>query len=334
MKNISLFLLLSILFSSCEAILMKPVPEQTPQAVFEQVWQFADKKYSFFDYKKINWVATKAKYQPLIKDKMSDEELFKVCADMLSELKDGHVNLKSDFDYGRNWSWYLDYPENFNYSFVERNYFKSKEQFLDAFVLYDFGDVLYIYYGDFMSTVSKEDMDYVVEKMKGKKGLIIDIRGNHGGSVANVSAIAGRFIDKKTKIGESWIKSGPNHESFTKSDEILEYNKSLKTNATSRIVLLTNRNCYSAANFFTLYMKALPQVTIVGDKTGGGGGIPAISDLSNGWKVRVSTTRTFDNAGFNIENGIDPHIKIDLLKADEDKGKDTILEKGLAILRK
>lgn len=334
MKNIVFFLAVLFFATSCETVLMTPEPANNPQAVFEQVWQFADKKYSFFDYKNIDWNATKTKYQTLIKDQMTEEELFKVCADMLGELKDGHVNLKSDFDIGRNWSWYLNYPENFSYSFIERNYFKTKEQLLSSFILYDFGDILYIHYSDFSTTISEDDMDYVINRLKGKKGLIIDIRGNPGGSIGNVFTIASRFISKDVKVGDSWVKNGPLHEDFRKEEEVLSYDADKLHNDTAPIVVLTNRNCYSSANFFTMYMKALPQVTVVGDKTGGGGGVPAMSDLSNGWKIRVSTTRTFDNSGFNIENGIEPHVKIDWSKTDENLGKDSILERGLAILRK
>ncbi len=39
-------------------------------------------------------------------------------------------------------------------------------------------------------------------------------------------------------------------------------------------VVLTNRRSFSATNDFVNRMKILPKVTIIGDKTGGGSGLP------------------------------------------------------------
>ena len=69
-----------------------------------------------------------------------------------------------------------------------------------------------------------------------------------------------------------------------------------------------NQGVYSAANDFTLRMKGLPQVKIVGVKTGGGGGLPMSSELPNGWAVRFSSSRTYDADGADIEQGITPDV--------------------------
>ena len=72
--------------------------------------------------------------------------------------------------------------------------------------------------------------------------------------------------------------------------------------------VLVNQGVYSAANDFTLRMKGLPQVKIVGVKTGGGGGLPMSSELPNGWAVRFSSSRTYDADGADIEQGITPDV--------------------------
>jgi hypothetical protein len=51
--------------------------------------------------------------------------------------------------------------------------------------------------------------------------------------------------------------------------------------------------------------------------------------LSNGWMLRYSSTITTDAKDFNFENGVPPTVKVDMSKADADKGKDSILEKAL-----
>ena len=76
------------------------------------------------------------------------------------------------------------------------------------------------------------------------------------------------------------------------------------------VIVLVNQGVYSAANDFTLRMKGLPQVRIIGVKTGGGGGLPMSSELPNGWAVRFSSSRTYDADGADIEQGIAPDIAL------------------------
>ncbi|MDZ7878832.1 MAG: S41 family peptidase [Saprospiraceae bacterium] len=329
----SLFSALTFMMSSCEKAWMTTEPNTSKQAVFEQIWKFADEKYSFFDYKKIDWNALKTQYKSRVSESMSDEDFLKVCDEMLDNLKDGHVNIKTTFDRTRTWDWFLNAPPNFDKNIILRNYYKDKQQFIGGFEYMDFGDVAYVYYGSFSDDFSKANLDYIMEKAKGKKGFIIDIRDNGGGSKANVSAIAERFCREKTKIGQEWNKNGKAHNAFSKADAYLTPTAGITKFLDKPVVVLINQRSYSAANFFPFTMKALPNVTLMGDSSGGGGGIPTYTELSNGWTLRVSSSQTFDNQGFNIENGVPPTIKIDMTKADMDKGVDTILEAALKKIR-
>ena len=45
---------------------------------------------------------------------MGESQLFEVLKDMLSELRDGHVNLYTSYDIGRYWTWHEAYPQNFS----------------------------------------------------------------------------------------------------------------------------------------------------------------------------------------------------------------------------
>jgi hypothetical protein len=333
-QHIIFIFALGFLFQSCEILLMEEPPANTKNAVFEQIWKFADEKYSFFDYKKVDWNAVKAEFKPKVNENMTDEQFLKVCDEMLDKLKDGHVNIKTQFDRTRNWSFVYDSPQNYNNTILERNYFKDQEQYIGPFTFKDFNDVAYVYYESFSDGISAKDLDYIIEKAQSKKGIIIDIRDNGGGSKSNVDLIAERFCESKTKLGQSWTKNGKAHDAFYKEDSYLTPSSNVKKFLNKPIVILTNRSSYSASSFFTFTMKALPNVTQIGDITGGGGGIPAYTELSNGWVLRVSSTQTIDNKGFNIENGIPPNTKIDMSKADENLGKDTILDTALAFLRK
>ena len=82
----------------------------------------------------------------------------------------------------------------------------------------------------------------------------------------------------------------------------------------------------SSANDFANVMKAIPTVTLVGDTTGGGGGLPFVSELPNGWFVRFSSAPTLDAQLKHIESGVAPDICLQMDEADLKKGVDTYIE--------
>ena len=73
-------------------------------------------------------------------------------------------------------------------------------------------------------------------------------------------------------------------------------------------------------------MKNLPLVKTVGDKTGGGAGMPFSSTLPNGWTVRFSACPMYDVHRQNTEFGIDPDYLVSQTDDDFARGKDTLIE--------
>lgn len=314
---------------------------------FEMLWKICDENYCFFEYKNIDWDSIYTVYEPRIYNGMSSNELFNVCADMLAELKDGHVNLYYSYDTGRNWSFYEDYPQNYNERIVVENYLHFDYYRKDGFkyqVLPE--NIGYLHYSAFTEDFSEELLDHILTMFKDCKGVIIDIRNNGGGSVANVNKLACRFTnEQKILKGYKLHKTGKGHNDF--SDTIAQYltpassfaslsNSSDPSNIDSQrarflkpVVVLTNRYSYSAANDFVRTMKVLDNATIIGDRSGGGGGIPISFDLPNGWAVRLSATAMLDINKQHTEMGIDPDIKIDMAPDAEMTGRDAILDKAI-----
>ena len=74
------------------------------------------------------------------------------------------------------------------------------------------------------------------------------------------------------------------------------------------VAVLTNRRTFSAAESFVLAMRTLPQVTLVGDTTGGGSGNPLFREMPNGWSLSVSRWLERAPDGTTHEGrGIGPH---------------------------
>lgn len=333
MKNALYLLVAGLLVSSCERLFMDETPEATPKEIFEQTWRFADEEYSFFDFKDVNWDDVYTDFEPRITNDMTDEELFDELSDMLYLLRDGHVNLRTPFNRSRNWTWYLDAPDNFDKYVLERNYFKEEQQIVGPFVVYDFDDVGYMYYESFGNGISEDHLDYILELFKDKKGIVIDVRNNFGGALNNVYRMGRRFVSETTAVAQRRDKNGPDHDDFTELEEMtFSYDEEL-VHFTKPVVVLTNRKSYSAGNFFPTLMSALDNVTLMGDTTGGGGGAPSFTELSNGWSLRVSTTQLLTMDGVNTEDGLAPDIKVAISPEDEAAGIDTILEEALKLLR-
>ncbi|MFT6745882.1 MAG: hypothetical protein ACJAZ2_000220 [Glaciecola sp.] len=333
MKRVLFFMILCLGLVSCKKVFFDEEPGVSNADVFNQVWEYTNEKYSFFEFKNIDWDSVKTVYQVKVDGEISKDSLFNVLSDMLYVLRDGHVNLISSFDVSRNWNWFLDYPDNYNSSMLERYYFKDEQQFMGPFTVFDFGDVGYAHYGSFSSTISENSMEQLLNKFKGHKGLIIDLRDNGGGAISNVYKMGNYFVSEPTLVGYHRVKNGPGINEFTEFGG-LQFTPVKDYPAYSKpVVILTNRKCYSATNMFRTMMGGLPNVTVIGDRTGGGGGVPTYTQLSNGWSLRVSSTQTISLDFVNNEDGLLPDRRIDMSSIDENNNIDSILEDALSFLR-
>ena len=64
----------------------------------------------------------------------------------------------------------------------------------------------------------------------------------------------------------------------------------------------------------------------LGDKTGGGAGLPFSSTLPNGWTVRFSVCPMYDSQRQSTEFGIEPDYAVNQSDEDFARGKDTLIE--------
>ncbi|MBR5436917.1 MAG: peptidase S41, partial [Muribaculaceae bacterium] len=86
------------------------------------------------------------------------------------------------------------------------------------------------------------------------------------------------------------------------------------------------RSVFSAANEFVKYVKCCQQVVVVGDRTGGGAGLPFTSELPCGWSVRFSACPMYDRNRQSTEFGIAPDHPVALSAEDQAKDLDTLIE--------
>ena len=307
----------------------------TPSGNFEALWRIMDEHYCFFDYKQeaygLDWDAVREKYKVRVNDKMSETQLFEVCCDMLGELRDGHVNLSSSMDYGRYWAWQEGYPKNYSDT-LERRYLGTDYRIASGLhyrILDD--NIGYIRYASFTAPVGEGNLDDVLLYLAPCRGLIVDIRNNGGGELTTAERLAGRFVQERTLVGYMQHKTGAGHSDFSEMEPTyLDPSRNIRWH--KKVCVLTNRSVYSAANSFAVMMHALPGVTLVGDHTGGGSGLPMSSLLPNGWSVRYSSCPMYDAQRRHTEFGIAPDVSVSLTDESTAQGIDDIIEAARKLL--
>lgn len=330
--------LLIVLIGICTHSSCTPIEEykNTPTGNFEALWHIIDEHYCFFDYKAeeygLDWDAVYRKYKRKVVDGMSNAGLFEVLGDMLDELRDGHVNLYAAHDVARYWDFHEGYAANFSEE-LQTHYLGTDYKIASGLrytILPD--NIGYIYVPSFSSSIGEGNLDECLHALALCRGLIIDVRDNGGGNLSYAETLAARFTNERVLTGYICHKTGPGHNDFsTPEPTYLESSDRIRWQ--KPVCVLTNRSSYSATNDFIKIMRTLPLVTIVGDQTGGGAGLPFSSELPNGWSVRFSACPSFDTDMQHTEFGIAPDIKVNILDEDRIRGLDTIIETARKIIQ-
>lgn len=306
--------------------------DNTPLGNFQVLWQTLDEKYCFFDEKKVDWDSVYQVYRPKVEAINNDDEraLFSVFADMLNTLNDGHVNLYTPFDVSSCTSWYDAYPLIYNSSVLFSDKYLANYQTAGGmyYAMLKADSVGLMRLGSFSSSVSALNMYYVFTFFKDCKALILDVRHNGGGDLETAYRLASFFFDEKKTVGYQQHKNGKGHGDFSKYQPIEIEPSKLKW--LRPIVVLTDRYSYSATNSFVNAMRYAPNCLVIGQKTGGGGGMPLSYELPNGWMLRFSSVRMTNADYQSIEDGVEPHLPVEKRSNTED----LCVEMALEIIRK
>lgn len=303
--------------------------KNTPLENFEALWQIIDEKYCYLEDKNIDWDSIYRVYYPQF-DTLHIAQyedhfiMFDLMEEMINQLNDGHVNLYSSFDISVCNSWYDGYPYNFDLEILTKYYLKDYRRANGLnYCKINNDSIGYVYYSSFSNSFSLNNWIAILNYFSNCKGIIIDVRNNGGGSMDNAYKLATPFFSQDTIVGYWQHKSGNGHKDFSelKSMQI----KDTKGWWKRPVIVLCNRQSYSAANFFVSIMRYADNCLIIGGESGGGGGMPMSYELPNGWMVRFSSIKMFDREKHSIENGITPHILVNQSSTD----KDNLIEEAI-----
>ena len=340
MKMLKLILcfMSGVLFPGCEDLFVKPAISNQNVEDFEAAWNRINDTYPFLEYKKIHWDSLHTVYLPRVEAARGDEFYF-VLHDLLAELKDGHVYYHTEGG-GKVYPFYPErhFRVRHTYSpFVVRNYF-DKELMLTASGREEYGilpeNIGYVFLSSFHSTYLADEFPDIMIYVKDTKGLIIDIRQKVGGSLQNIEVVVGQFINAPFEWPEFYVLG-----ELTPLSPILPKGYYTYTNP---VAVLTNGSTFSAGEITTEVLKQLPNITVVGDTTGGGGGASAntspetTSDfrLPSGKLISVPTAymARYDGQPFEWV-GIPPDVLIQQTEQDIKEGRDKQLEYAIDMLK-
>ena len=168
---------------------------------------------------------------------------------------------------------------------------------------------------------------YLSLKEQGIKGLVIDLRDNGGGLVAEALKIVDYIVPKDQTALITVDKDGKEEISKTKEDAII----------TEPIVLLVNSSSASASEIMAGALKDLKCATIVGTKTYGKGVIQQLLTLSNGAGLKITVEEYYTPNKTKINKvGITPDYEVLLetsITREPTDANDTQLNKAKEILK-
>lgn len=385
-KNVIMILIISIMTVGCSGV--STLTEEEKLADFEQMYNEVKKGYPFLEVNKRqnkeDWLANKEHYEAIIKNTSSDQDFADKLNAILMDLHNGHtqvINSKTGFEDIKKlyepleWYDFLD-DEDLNnmYSSLNESRVYSQETYNDI-ELKDLvkGEIGYMYIPQMNSANGSIDDDMkriesYLKKIKDYKSLVINIRGNTGGSDEYWIKLVSLLTDKYYKCGgyrlfrnksdiinnytkargvelndismlpEDILKNAPKEvrSMFTH----FEYNENRiegksKTPFKGKIYLLVDDMVFSGAESFSIFCKEQNFATIVGSKTSGDGYIydPVLFKLDNsGLIVRMSSNMYLTDSGIcNEEEKTTPDIVIESDSPDGTVTLDECINKVLEL---
>jgi carboxyl-terminal processing protease len=321
----------------------EPDPANAPENNFEILWKDFDRYYAQFSLRHIDWDSVYTLYRPQVSLSTSDRQLFNIFSNIVLGINDMHVSLYTPMgDVYRKSVIPASYPSMRLINACKYIQCGAPQNSVFEYRTCQTNDVGYLIIPTFSGQgegLAIADprylvIDDVLLQWKNLKGIIIDVRWNSGGNTTNAEAVAGRFADQSRVYSYRRQKIGPGKDDYSSwKSTVIEPKGSYQF--LKPVVVLTSRATSSSAEMFVMAMQVLPNVTIVGDTTGGGVGNPIFRELPNGWTYRLSTEIEADAQGRIMEGvGVFPDVPLLTTGADSVNGIDRMLEKGIDIIRK
>lgn len=163
-------------------------------------------------------------------------------------------------------------------------------------------------------------------ELKGAKSIILDMRGNPGGSLYAAIDIASGFI--KSGVIVSQIDRN-------KHKQNMEATGDMFVPEDVYIVVLVDKGSASAAEILSGALQDYKRATIMGTTTFGKGLVQTVHTLSDGSGIAITTAKYLTPKDRDIhKKGIEPDIKVEITEKDIEAKNDVQLKKAQELAEK
>ncbi len=322
--------------------------DNSPLGDFNLLFEYLEKDYSYKNEHSFTMQELKNRYLPQIKTDPTYENLADIFLKItLNELKDPHVFFHNTT------------PSPYEISKVTEKNPKELDEIIPEFHeiditattdIYTYGvlksdrKIGYIYIHGFNTSVGGTsslgvdtevtEINNIIKilKLKAIKSMIVDIRSNAGGSNYVPRYIARQFVNK---TGIYMIEEYPEEGGFkTKTWKV---SPSIEDGfREGKVVLLSNGVTCSGGEMFVLAMLQRDNLIHIGSRSKGCSGNVADKDFSNGWNMRITSSKTtFPDGKSYFKKGIEPGPDY-IVKNDDSYDtnfKDKLIERAIKELQ-
>ncbi|MBI2812605.1 MAG: S41 family peptidase [Candidatus Melainabacteria bacterium] len=173
------------------------------------------------------------------------------------------------------------------------------------------GNIGYIRLDSFISSKANSEMKLALKKLSGADGIVLDLRNNPGGLLANAIEIANMFLDKGIIV------------STIDADGYKTSQMSTSSPMTHQpMIVLINGGSASASEILSGALRDNGRAKLVGQTSFGKGLVQAINKLDDGSGINVTIARYLTPNDTDIhKHGITPDYMVKLEDKDYTSGK-------------
>ena len=263
----------------------------------------------------VDWPALRAKYLPAARNAPSWKQFQRVMLQMLGELDTSHLNFSANDSARREWS----LPKNRTAS-VKRK-LGDVEKFRRRTHTASHGTWGYVR----VSGMGRDDYNtFLVDLFRegyGRKGIILDLRGNRGGSWAD------SMLDSLMTPPHGWA----DWQRGGARDYLPDHLNA--PHFSGKIIALIDERVFSNGEMMAHALKTLKRATLVGRPTAGGVLSTFNYNVLDWGEYRVPHGRWFVEDGTEMENhGAEPDMRVDDTPAEWARNVDSQFEKALELI--
>lgn len=182
-------------------------------------------------------------------------------------------------------------------------------------------EIGYVRFNQFAMPVVEKFCD-AIGKLRGTRGMIVDLRGNGGGLIAAAVGLSGMLSENPVDLGTSIYKWS--EQNLKASPKVRNYK--------GRLIFLVDETTASAAEMFAVSFQENGRGLVVGEKSAGATLPSVVIDLPTGAVMQYPIANYRSSKGVFLEGkGITPNFVVSLDRNSLSRGSDAQLDKALGL---